>query len=136
LAQAEHGPTSPAIVVTTDEGHASAVIDAIERHLDWLASLGADEVPRTAWRDHGAAIVVGSREDAVRVVDGLAPEHLEVQTADDDWFFARLRNYGSIFLGARATVAFSDKAIGTNHTLPTGRAARYSAGLSVSKFVK
>jgi Histidinol dehydrogenase len=61
---------------------------------------------------------------------------LEVQTADDDWYFDRLRNYGSVFLGARATVAFSDKAIGTNHTLPTGRAARYSAGLSVSKFIK
>jgi sulfopropanediol 3-dehydrogenase len=136
LAQAEHGPTSPAILVTTDEGHAAAVVEEIERHLDWLASLGADEVPRKAWRDHGAAVVVSSREDAVRVVDGLAPEHLEVQTADDDWYFERLRNYGSVFLGARATVAFSDKAIGTNHTLPTGRAARYSAGLSVSKFIK
>src|SRR6185437_16246823 len=97
---------------------------------------GADEVPRRAWVDHGAAVLVGSPEDAVRVVDGLAPEHLEVQTARDEWYFERLRNYGSVFLGARATVAFSDKAIGTNHTLPTGRAARYTGGLSVAKFLK
>jgi sulfopropanediol 3-dehydrogenase len=136
LAQAEHGPTSPSIIVTTDEQHAVAVVQAIERHLDWLAGFAADETPRQAWHDYGAAIVVNSREAAVRVVDGLAPEHLEVQTADDDWYFERLRNYGSVFLGARATVAFSDKAIGTNHTLPTGRAARYSGGLSVAKFLK
>ena len=84
----------------------------------------------------GAAVVVGSPEDAVQAVDGLAPEHLEVQTDRDDWYFEQLRNYGSIFIGPRATVAFSDKAIGTNHTLPTGQAARYSGGLSVAKFLK
>ncbi len=98
--------------------------------------MGGDEIPRAAWRDHGAAIVVGSPEDAVRAVDGLAPEHLELQTDRDDWYFEQLRNYGSIFIGPRATVAFSDKAIGTNHTLPTGQAARYSGGLSVAKFLK
>jgi sulfopropanediol 3-dehydrogenase len=138
LGQAEHGPTSPAILVTTSEPHGQAVLAEIERQLDALAALGgrADEIPRTAWRDHGAAIVVGSREEAVRVVDGLAPEHLEVQTADDAWYHATLRNYGSVFLGGRATVAFSDKAIGTNHTLPTGQAARYTGGLSVAKFLK
>ncbi len=92
--------------------------------------------PRAAWRDHGAAVVVRSPEDAVRAVDGIAPEHLEIQTDRDDWYFARLRNYGSVFLGQRATVAFSDKAIGTNHTLPTGQAARYTGGLSVAKFLK
>lgn len=72
----------------------------------------------------------------MRAVDGIAPEHLEIQTDRDDWYFARLRNYGSVFLGQRATVAFSDKAIGTNHTLPTGQAARYTGGLSVAKFLK
>ena len=98
--------------------------------------MGGDQIPRAAWRDHGAAVVAGSPEDAVRAVDGLAPEHLEVQTDRDDWYFEQLRNYGSIFIGQRATVAFSDKAIGTNHTLPTGQAARYSGGLSVAKFLK
>jgi sulfopropanediol 3-dehydrogenase len=136
LAQAEHGPTSPSVLVTTSEELALAVIAQVERQLDLLAALGADEVPRRAWLDMGAAVVVASPEDAVRVVDGLAPEHLEVQTQRDDWYFERLRNYGSIFLGGRATVAFSDKAIGTNHTLPTAQAARYTGGLSVAKFLK
>jgi sulfopropanediol 3-dehydrogenase len=136
LGQAEHGPTSPAILVTTSEPLAHAVVAQIGRRLDLLRDLGADEVPRAAWENHGAAIVVASREDAIRAVDGLGPEHLEVQTSDDDWYFERLRNYGSVFLGARATVAFSDKAIGTNHTLPTGQASRYTGGLSVAKFLK
>jgi sulfopropanediol 3-dehydrogenase len=113
------------------------VVEEIERQLGQLAELGgADETPRQAWYDHGAAIVVGSPEDAVMAVNGLAPEHLEVQTDRDDWYFERLRNYGSVFLGSHATVAFSDKAIGTNHTLPTGQAARYTGGLSVAKFLK
>lgn len=137
LAQAEHGPTSPAVLVSTDQAFAEAVVVEIERQLDQLAALGgADEIPRRAWEDHGAAIVVQSPEDAVRVVDGLAPEHLEIQTDRDPWYFEHLRNYGSIFIGERATVAFSDKAIGTNHTLPTGLAGRYTGGLSVAKFLK
>lgn len=136
LGQAEHGPTSPSVLVTTDATLAAAVVAEIDRQLDELAVLGADAVPRQAWNDHGAAVLVETPEDAVRVVDGLAPEHLEVQTGRDDWYFDRLRNYGSVFLGSRATVAFSDKAIGTNHTLPTGQAARYTGGLSVAKFVK
>jgi sulfopropanediol 3-dehydrogenase len=137
LAQAEHGPTSPAVLVTTSEVFAHAVLAEIERRLERLAEQGgADEAPRMAWRDHGAAVVVADPEDAVRAVDGLAPEHLEVQTGRDEWYFERLRNYGSVFLGGRATVAFSDKAIGTNHTLPTGGAARYTGGLSVAKFLK
>jgi sulfopropanediol 3-dehydrogenase len=136
LAQAEHGPTSPSVLVSTDEPFAEEVCRWVQRRLDALAQVGGDEIPRAAWRDHGAAVVVGSPEDAVRAVDGLAPEHLEVQTDRDDWYFEQLRNYGSIFIGPRATVAFSDKAIGTNHTLPTGQAARYSGGLSVAKFLK
>ncbi len=136
LAQAEHGPTSPAILVTTDEALAERVVKEIDRQLVELAALGADETPRRAWADHGAAILVSSPEDAVRVVDGLAPEHLEIQTGRDDWYFDRLRSYGSVFLGSQATVAFSDKAIGTNHTLPTAGAARYTGGLSVAKYLK
>ena len=136
LAQAEHGPTSPAILVTTDETLAERLVKEIDRQLDELAALGADEIPRRAWTDHGAAILVSSAEDAIRVVDGLAPEHLEVQTGRDDWYFDRLRSYGSVFLGSQATVAFSDKAIGTNHTLPTAGAARYTGGLSVAKYLK
>ena len=136
LGQAEHGPTSPSILVTTSEAFARAVVAEIERQLDGLGALGADDVPRAAWDNHGAAVVVGSPEDAVRAVDGLGPEHLEVQTSRDGWYFDRLRNYGSIFVGERATVAFSDKAIGTNHTLPTGQAARYTGGLSVGSFLK
>ncbi len=136
LAQAEHGPTSPAILVTTDAEFAQRVVDAIDVQLHRLAGAGGDEVPRAAWENHGAAIVVGSPAEVVAAVDGIGPEHVEVQTDRDEWYHRELRNYGSVFLGARATVAFSDKAIGTNHTLPTGQAARYTGGLSVAKFLK
>jgi sulfopropanediol 3-dehydrogenase len=136
LAQAEHGLSSPAVLITTSEALGRAVIDEIARQLDDLRRAGADDTPRRAWTDHGVVIVAQQREHAAALADAVATEHLEVQTADDQWYFARLRNYGSIFLGSRATVAFSDKAIGTNHTLPTGRAARYTGGLSVAKFLK
>jgi sulfopropanediol 3-dehydrogenase len=144
LAQAEHGPTSPAVLITTSEDLGRAVIAEIERQLDELDRVGSDpahpapggETPRAAWRDHGVVMVAGDREHAAALADDLAIEHLEVHTADDAWYLERLRNYGSLFLGSRATVAFSDKAIGTNHTLPTGRAARYTGGLSVGKFLK
>ncbi len=136
LAQAEHGPSSPAVLITTSEPLGQAVIDEVARQLDDLAATGADDIPRRAWNDHGVVMVARGREHAAVLSDQVATEHLEVHTADDAWYFERLRNYGSIFLGARATVAFSDKAIGTNHTLPTGRAARYTGGLSVAKFLK
>jgi sulfopropanediol 3-dehydrogenase len=136
LAQAEHGPSSPAVLITTSEAFGHAVIGEVQAQLDALSAAGADDTSRRAWTDHGAVMVAESREHAVALSDEVATEHLEVQTADDEWYFARLRNYGSIFLGGRATVAFSDKAIGTNHTLPTGRAARYTGGLSVAKFLK
>jgi sulfopropanediol 3-dehydrogenase len=137
LGQAEHGATSPAVLITTSEALGRAVLVEIERQLDDLAQLsGADVVPREAWNDQGAVIVAGDREDAAALSDEWAPEHLEVQTSDDRWYSQRLRNYGSLFIGSRATVAFSDKCIGTNHTLPTGRAARYTGGLSVAKFLK
>ena len=127
LGQAEHGPTSPAVLVTTSEELGRAVRAEVERQLEELATA---EVAGAAWRDHGAIVVAPDRETAAFVCDELAPEHLEVQTADDGWYHDRLRNYGSIFLGARATVAYSDKgATGTNHVLPTAHAARYTGGL-------
>jgi sulfopropanediol 3-dehydrogenase len=138
LAQAEHGPTSPAVLITTSDALGRAVIDEIGRQLEDLdrAADGAGETPRTAWSNHGVVMVASDREHAAALSDQVATEHLEVQTREDDWYFQRLRNYGSLFLGSRATVAFSDKAIGTNHTLPTGHAARYTGGLSVAKFLK
>jgi sulfopropanediol 3-dehydrogenase len=136
LAQAEHGPTSPATLITTDERLGTLVLGEISRQLDELARTGSDITPRAAWVDHGTIVVADDPEHAAALSDEVAAEHLEVQTSDDDWYLQRLRNYGSLFVGTRATVAFSDKAIGTNHTLPTGRAARYTGGLSVAKFLR
>ncbi len=138
LGQAEHGPTSPAVLITTSESLGRAVIEQVASQLDALDRRGdgSADTPRTAWTDHGVVMVAADREHAAALSDEVATEHLEVHTSDDDWYLQRLRNYGSIFLGSRATVAFSDKAIGTNHTLPTGRAARYTGGLSVAKFLK
>jgi sulfopropanediol 3-dehydrogenase len=138
LGQAEHGPTSPAVLITTSETLGRAVIGEVERQLGDLERRGdgSADTPRRAWTDHGVVMVAADREHAAALSDEVATEHLEVHTADDAWYLKRLHNYGSIFLGKRATVAFSDKAIGTNHTLPTGRAARYTGGLSVAKFLK
>jgi sulfopropanediol 3-dehydrogenase len=138
LAQAEHGPTSPAVLITTSEPLGAAVIAEVARQLDELDryAAGAGDTARKAWTDHGVVMVAADRDHAAALADEVATEHLEVHTGDDAWYLERLRNYGSIFLGSRATVAFSDKAIGTNHTLPTGHAARYTGGLSVAKFLK
>ncbi len=138
LAQTEHGPSSPAVLITTSESLGRAVLDEISRQLDELdqRTAGAADTPRQAWGDHGVIMVAHDREHTAAMSDAVAPEHLEVHTGEDAWYLERLRNYGSIFLGPRATVAFSDKAIGTNHTLPTGQAARYTGGLSVAKFLK
>jgi len=134
LGQAEHGPTSPVALITTSEDLGRAVRAEVARQLEELST---GEVAGAAWRDYGSIIVAHDRETAATVSDELAAEHLEVQTGDDDWYHARLRNYGSIFLGARATVAYSDKgATGTNHVLPTGHAARYTGGLSVARFLR
>lgn len=133
LGQAEHGPTSPAILVTTSRGLADAVVRECERQ---LPALGTQEVARQAWAEHGEIILVDGDEEAAGVADEYAPEHLEVQTKNPDWYLGRLKNYGSLFLGEEATVAYSDKTIGPNHILPTGRAARYTGGLWVGKFIK
>ena len=122
------------MLVTTSEDLGRAVRAEVERQLEELATA---EVAGAAWREHGAIVVAPDRSTAVLVCDELAPEHLEVQTSEDGWYHDRLRNYGSIFLGARATVAYSDKgATGTNHVLPTAGAARYTGGLSVARFLR
>ncbi|MFL2000846.1 MULTISPECIES: histidinol dehydrogenase [unclassified Microbacterium] len=134
LGQAEHGPNSPAALVTTSEEHGRAVIEAVERQLSGLAT---EPIAGPAWRDYGSVTVAADREAAVVLMDDLAPEHLEVITSDDAWYHDHLRNYGSIFLGAWSTVAYSDKGMaGTNHVLPTAGGAKHSAGLSVSRFLK
>lgn len=133
LGQAEHGPTSPAILATTSQGLGEATIREIEW---WLERWPTADVAGSAWRDHGTVILCDSDEELVEVSDTVAPEHLEVQTADPNWFIDRLSNYGSLFIGTHATVAYSDKSIGTNHTLPTKKAARYTGGLWVGKFLK
>ncbi|TSI15141.1 histidinol dehydrogenase [Brevibacterium aurantiacum] len=134
LGQAEHGPNSPAALVTTSGTHGNAVMAAVDRQLKTLSTA---DICGPAWRDFGSVTVAENREVAASLMDDLAPEHLEVITADDGWYHKRLRNYGSIFLGEWSTVAYSDKGMaGTNHTLPTAGGAKHSAGLSVSRFLK
>lgn len=134
LGQAEHGPNSPAALITTSESLGRKVLDAIDRQLETLATR---EIAGAAWRDFGSVILAADRAQAAAIADVLGPEHLEVQTGDDEFFLKELRNYGSLFLGPWSTVAYSDKGIaGTNHVLPTGKTARYNAGLSVSRFLK
>lgn len=134
LGQAEHGPTSPAILLTTSRDVGEATLGEVDRWLegDWPTK----DVAGEAWRNRGEVVICESDEEMVRVSDEYAPEHLEVQTRDPDWFLEHLTNYGSLFLGEHSTVAYSDKAIGTNHVLPTERAARYTGGLWVGKFLK
>src|SRR3954454_11764504 len=133
LGQAEHGPPSPSVLICLSEVFGRRVVEEAERQLVALA----DDVARAAWTDYGSVIVAADREEAAEVADAVAPEHLEVHAADEAWWLARLRNYGSLFLGSLTTVAFSDKGTtGTNHVLPTGRAARYSGGLSALRFIK
>ncbi|MFD5023699.1 histidinol dehydrogenase [Streptomyces sp. NPDC058373] len=134
LGQAEHGPNSPAALITTSERLGRAVVAEMDRQ---LATLATRDIAGPAWRDFGSVIVVRDRDEAVAVADVLGPEHLEIQTEDDDFYLENLSNYGSLFIGPWSTVAYSDKGIaGTNHVLPTGKTARYNAGLSVSRFLK
>ena len=133
LGQAEHGPTSPAILVSLSRAVGLAVLAEIGRQ---LPALPTREVVERSWADYGEVVVVADRGEAVAVADQYAPEHLEVQSAGTEWYLEHLRNYGTLCLGEEATITFSDKAIGTNHTLPTGRAARYTGGLWVGKFLK
>ena len=136
LGQAEHGPTSPAVLLSTSEETARAVVDQVERLLagDWPTA----DVAGVAWRDYGTVIVAADHDEALRVANELASEHVEVQVEEGrlEWYFENLVNYGSLFLGEQATVTYGDKGIGTNHVLPTGRAARYTGGLWVGRFLK
>jgi len=135
LGQAEHGPTSPAILISTSDELAHRVLREIDRLLE---SWPTADVAGVAWRDYGTIAVVDGRNEAIRLANEYAPEHLEVQVdeAELDAYLAGLRNYGSLFLGREATVAYGDKGVGTNHVLPTARAARYTGGLWVGKFLK
>lgn len=134
LGQAEHGPDSPAALVTTDAGLAEAVAREVERQ---LPTLSTNEICGPAWENYGSITVAADRETAVLLMDDLAPEHLEIQTEDDTWYHDHLHNYGSLFLGTWSTVAYSDKGMaGTNHVLPTAGGAKHTAGLSVSRFLK
>ncbi len=134
LAQAEHGPSSPACLVTTSPELAEAVEREIERQ---LAGLATREIAGAAWRDWGSVYVADSAKTAVEIMDLLGPEHLEILTADPDFYLENLHNYGSLFLGEWSTVAYADKGMsGTNHVLPTGRGARYTGGLSVTGYLK
>ena len=133
LGQAEHGPTSPAVLVTDSEDFGVAVGAAVTT---WLETWPTADIARIAWADCGEIVVCADHEEMAATSDAYAPEHLELQTTDDAWFAERLRNYGSLFVGPRATVAYGDKAIGVNHVLPTRGAARYTGGLWVGKFLK
>ena len=134
LGQAEHGPESPAALITTDAALAEAVATEVQRQLPTLSTC---DICGPAWENFGSITVAQDRETAVLLMDDLAPEHLEIQTSDDQWYHDHLHNYGSLFLGTWSTVAYSDKGMaGTNHVLPTAGGARHSAGLSVSRFLK
>ena len=133
LGQAEHGPTSPAILLTNSEALARATLAEVARQLTLLPTAG---IARQAWEQHGAVIVCDTVDEMIATADEIASEHVQVMTADPDVFLQRKRNYGALFLGPRTNVSFGDKVIGTNHTLPTNKNARYTGGLWVGKFLK
>jgi sulfopropanediol 3-dehydrogenase len=133
LGQAEHGPTSPAICITTSKKIAETLPAEIERQLKVLPTA---DVAGVAWRDYGEIILVDSLEEAVKEADRIAAEHVEILTKNPRFFLERMRNYGALFLGPETNVSYGDKVIGTNHTLPTLGAARYTGGLWVGKFLK
>ena len=133
LGQAEHGPTSPAICITTSRSIAEELPGEIERQLKVLPTA---DVAGVAWRDYGEIILVSSREEAVTEADRIAAEHVEILCENPRYFLEKMRNYGALFLGPETNVSYGDKVIGTNHTLPTLGAARYTGGLWVGKFLK
>jgi sulfopropanediol 3-dehydrogenase len=133
IGQAEHGPGSPAVLLTNSERLANEVPQAVETLLGWLPTA---DVARQAWKNCGEIILTDSVDELVQEADRIASEHVQVLTSDPEYFLKRMTNYGALFLGPRTNVSFGDKVIGTNHTLPTMRAARYTGGLWVGKFIK
>jgi sulfopropanediol 3-dehydrogenase len=133
LGQAEHGPTSPAVLLTNSEQLARETMAEVERQLTLLPTAG---IAARSWAEYGEVIVCDSDAEMLAKADELAFEHVQVMTRDPDWFLQRMTNYGALFLGPRTNVSFGDKVIGTNHTLPTNRNARYTGGLWVGKFLK
>ncbi|GAL27690.1 histidinol dehydrogenase [Vibrio variabilis] len=133
LGQAEHGYNSPAVLLTNSEQFAQETIKEIERQLTILPTA---EVAGKAWADYGQVIVCDSYEEMVEVADDIASEHVQVMTEDPKYFLNNMTNYGALFLGRETNVSYGDKCIGTNHTLPTKKAARYTGGLWVGKFIK
>jgi sulfopropanediol 3-dehydrogenase len=133
IGQAEHGPGSPAVLLTNSARLADEVPRAVETLLAWLPTA---DVARQAWENCGEIILVDSIDELVEEGDRIASEHVQVLTRDPDYFLKHLTNFGALFLGPRTNVSFGDKVIGTNHTLPTMRAARYTGGLWVGKFIK
>lgn len=133
LGQAEHGPTSPAILLTTSTTIAHEIETEINRQ---LAGLETADVAEISWRDYGQVILCDTEEEMILVADEIASEHVQVMTADPRRFLNQMTNYGALFLGDKTNVAYGDKVIGTNHTLPTRQAARYTGGLWVGKFLK
>jgi sulfopropanediol 3-dehydrogenase len=133
LGQAEHGPTSPAILLTTSAQLAQETMAEIERQLTILPTAG---IAAASWADYGEVIVCDTQEEMLLKADELAFEHVQVITRDPDYFLKNMTNYGALFLGPRTNVSFGDKVIGTNHTLPTNKNARYTGGLWVGKFLK
>lgn len=133
LGQAEHGPTSPAVLITTSPSLAAAVQVEIGRQLETLPTA---DIAGVAWQEYGQILLVADHAEAAAEADRIASEHVEVLTTDNDYFLRTMTNYGALFLGPRTNVAYGDKVIGTNHTLPTKQAARYTGGLWVGKFIK
>ena len=133
LGQAEHGPDSPAILLTTSRALAEDTMREVERLLRILPTA---DIARRAWDSFGEVIVAHDEAEMVQIADTIASEHVQVMTRDPDYFLQHMTNYGALFLGSRTNVAYGDKVIGTNHTLPTRKAARYTGGLWVGKFLK
>jgi len=133
LGQAEHGVNSPAILLTNSEDFANATVKEVERQLETLETA---KIAGQAWNDYGQVIVCDTYEEMVQVADDLAFEHVQVMTQDPNYFLENMTNFGALFLGPETNVSYGDKVIGTNHTLPTNKAARYTGGLWVGKFIK